>query len=377
MSKGHEFDLVYVTVDSLSEGVGSSQILPLMQNLAKSGLSINLISFEKVETSPAIQSVLDLAGIHWNRREFSSYGAIGGLVRLLEISREIPKARVIHARSDIPAVAASLFKRAPILWDVRSLWADQKAFIEQAPFKKKILRAYGAMEGIASFNASAMSTLTHAIIPVLENRHRKIPSLRIVVPTAVDLERFKFDRNIPKPIKGLYSGTYNNYYDLSLSKLFVEDLQRLAPVEIHWARPKESPSKSLNVGETSTFVATQNEMANILSNYSFGLSICKMNAGPSLKAAMPTKVAEFLACGRPVVVNAGLGDFDAYLTEFKAGVILDGSSSDSKEKAQALMELMMDPETAQRCRTLAEKYFDIKEGAQRYMALYERMRFMQ
>lgn len=373
MTGKQEFDLSYITVDSLSEGVGSSQILPLMQRLSQAGLSINLISFEKTEPSQSTQSALQLAGVNWNRRQFTSRGAIGGLARLLEISREIPNARVIHARSDIPAVAASLSRKAPILWDVRSLWADQKAFTEQAPLKKKILKAYGALEGIASFNATAMSTLTHAVVSVLEERHRRVPKLRIVVPTAVDLDRFKFDRNIPTQIRGLYSGTYNNYYDLAMSKRFVEELQKLTPVEIHWARPKESPRDSLDAGETSTFVATQNEMANILSNYSFGLSICKMDAGPSLKAAMPTKVAEFLACGRPIIVNEGLGDFDEYLPEFNAGVILNGEKGDIEEKAQQLMELMADDETPHRCRALAEKYFDIDKGAQKYLDLYTKM----
>jgi hypothetical protein len=373
MSKWTAFDLSYVTVDSLSEGVGSSQILPLMKLLAGAGLSINLISFEKSRTPSSIEDELRAAGISWSRCEFSRRGAIGGLGRLLEISRVIPKTRIIHARSDIPAVAASLSRRAPILWDVRSLWAEQKAFIEPSMFKKKILSAYGGLESVASFNASAMSTLTNAIVPILEERHRVVPKLRTVVPTAVDLERFKFNHRMTTPIRGLYSGTYNNYYDLSLSKLFIGELQRLAPIEVHWARPKESPSKSLDAGETSIFVATQVEMANIVGSYSFGISICKTNAGPSLKAAMPTKVAEFLACGRPIVVNRGLGDFDEYLSEFNAGIILDGTPGDAQEKAQALMDLLADAETPYRCRALAEKIFDIKEGAQKYLDLYDKM----
>lgn len=373
MVNKNDFDLTYVTVDSISEGVGSSQILPLIKLLTKAGLSVNLISFEKAKTPAYIEDELKAAHVSWNRREFKSGGAISGLGRLVEISRVIPNTRLIHARSDIPAVAATLSKRAPILWDVRSLWAEQKAFIETAPLKKRILRMYGGLESIASINASAMSTLTNAVIPVLEQKHRVLPKLRTVVPTAVNLEVFRFNHKISSPIKGLYSGTYNNYYDLSLSRLFVEELQKLAPVEIHWARPKESPNTTLNAGETSIFVATQIEMAQIVGSYSFGISICKVNAGASLKAAMPTKVAEFLACGRPVVVNSGLGDFDEYLSEFNAGVILSGTTGDTKAKAQELMNLLSDPETPYRCRALAEKYFDIREGARKYLDLYDRM----
>jgi glycosyltransferase involved in cell wall biosynthesis len=373
MANKHDYDLTYVTVDSLSEGVGWSQIVPLMKLVAKAGLSVNLISFEKDTTPSAIEDELKAANVSWNRREFKSGGAISGLGRLIEIARVIPNTRLIHARSDIPAVAASLSKKAPILWDVRSLWAEQKAFIEPDPFKRKILRMYGGLESIASFNASAMSTLTNAVVPVLEEKHKVVPKLRIIVPTAVNLETFRFNHTMTSPYKGLYSGTYNNYYDLHLSRLFIEELQKLVPVEIHWARPKESPSATLNAGETSIFAATQIEMASIVGSYNFGISICKMNAGPSLKAAMPTKIAEFLACGRPVVVNSGLGDFDQYLSEFNAGVILSGTRADTKAKAQELMNLLSDPETPYRCRALAEKYFDIREGAKKYLDLYDKM----
>lgn len=49
MNKKENFDLTYVTIDSLLEGVGSSQITPLISRLSNSGLKINLISYEKTE----------------------------------------------------------------------------------------------------------------------------------------------------------------------------------------------------------------------------------------------------------------------------------------------------------------------------------------
>lgn len=373
MSQPRKFDLSYITVDSVSEGVGSSQILPLLQRLSSAGLSINLISFEKVEPSSETREFLRSMGVQWDLREFKANGALGGLTRLIEMSKQIPESQIIHARSDIPAVAASLSRKAPVLWDVRSLWADQKAYTEPNPVKKRVLKTYRILENISSFNASAMSTLTHSIVPELERRHHRLPKLRIVVPTAVDLDRFKFDPKITAPFKGLYSGTYNNYYDLDLSKRFIDELSTRAKIEVHWARPHESHRKSLGAGETHVFESTQNDMAKRISEYSFGLSICKLDAGPSLKAAMPTKVAEFLACGRPVVVNAGLGDFDEYLTEFNAGVILDGSPNDLPAKAEELLNLMSDLETPMRCRQLAEKYFNIDQGAEKYLDLYKKM----
>lgn len=373
VSTRFEYDITYVTIDSLSEGIGSSQIVPLLLRLAKAGLVVNLISFEKMEPKQDLQFLLKSNSIEWNIRDFRKQGPFAGLSRIMEIKSQITKTKIIHARSDIPAVAASLSGLAPILWDVRSLWADQKAFLEPNHLKSLMIQKLSFVEGIAGFNAKGMSTLTHQIVPELEKRHRRIPELRTVVPTAVDLKRFCLTSNLGDKVKGLYSGTYNNYYDLELSARFISELQSLKRVEVHWARPRESSRNALNSGETSIFEASQTEMASIISNYNFGLSVCKMNAGPSLKAAMPTKVAEFLSCGRPVVLNKGLGDFDEYINEFRAGVILDGSMTDLRQKTKQLIDLLMDPETPFRCRALAEKYFDVDQGALKYMALYQKL----
>ena len=63
MSKNEYFDLTYVTIDALSEGVGSSQITPLISRLSKSGLKINLISYEKYQPSPQLLDYFNSIGV--------------------------------------------------------------------------------------------------------------------------------------------------------------------------------------------------------------------------------------------------------------------------------------------------------------------------
>jgi hypothetical protein len=295
---------------------------------------------------------------------------IGGVNRINDLRREIPRTDIIHARSDIPAVSGFLSSQAPVLWDVRSLWADQKIMIQDSPLNRALYRAYRSLESIAASKSVGMSTLTKAVVPILEKRHKTLPLHRTVVPTAVDLERFKFVQKFPANIRALFSGTFNDYYDLGLSALFMQEFCKLKDVDIHWARPHESNKAFIGVGETRTFPVTQNEMANLIPNYSFGLSVCKMNAGPSLTAAMPTKIAEFLACGRPVVVNKGLGDMDQLLEESNAGIVLDGSAENLKEGVSNLISLIEDPDTPTRCRNLAEKYFNMDVGSKNYLNLY-------
>lgn len=132
MKKNANFDLAYVTIDSLSEGVGSSQITPLISRLSKSGLKINLISYEKSNPSPDLIDYFKSIGVEWNYRPFRSNGLVGGVERLNNLRHEIPRTNLIHARSDIPAVSAIASHQAPVLWDVRSLWADQKIMIQKS-----------------------------------------------------------------------------------------------------------------------------------------------------------------------------------------------------------------------------------------------------
>lgn len=367
------YDLTYITIDALSEGVGSSQITPLISRLSKAGLKINLISYEKSKQNSELADYFKLIGVDWNARPFGANGFIGGMGRLNNLRREIPRTNLIHARSDIPAVSGIASRRAPVLWDVRSLWADQKVMIQKNLLNKTLYRSYRALESIASHQSLGMSTLTSAVIPILEERNKRLPLLRTVVPTAVDLDRFQLSPKMPSKIRALFSGTYNDYYDLDLSARFMDELRSQTEIETHWARPVESNKEQINVGEAKVLPSSQAAMAQLIPNYSFGVSVCKLNAGPSLTAAMPTKIGEFLACGRPIVVNKGLGDMDDFIREFDAGVILDGHPKKLKQSASELIQLVLDPETPIRCRALAEKYFSMDVGANKYLDLYAQM----
>ena len=373
MKRYNSFDLAYVTIDSLSEGVGSSQITPLISRLSKSGMKINLISYEKTNPTSEQLAYFKSIGVEWNFRDFGANGLMGGVGRFNSLRQEIPKTNLIHARSDIPAVSAIASRQAPVLWDVRSLWADQKVMIQKSLVNKTLYGIYRGLESIAARKSMGMSTLTSAVVPILEQRHKRLPQLRAVVPTAVDLDYFRLSTIMPSKAQALFSGTYNEYYDLNLSGLFMEEIRKHIEVETHWARPAESNKSQIGVGESKVFPSSQTGMSKLIPHYSFGVSICKIDAGPSLTAAMPTKIGEFLACGRPIVVNKGLGDMDQFLEEFNAGVILDGTISNLVESASKLASLLSDSETPYRCRALAEKYFSMDIGASKYLNLYSQI----
>lgn len=365
-----KFDLTYVSSDSVSEGIGRSQIVPLLKQLSAKGLSINLISLEKSSPLISLKSEILSSGIDWTMLDFGKRGLVGGVKRLFILRRAIGETQLIHSRSDIPALAGLLSGKAPVIWDARALWSDQRMAMSRNILLKIVYRTFRLVERFLYRKAAAISALSQAGLNELELRYKSAHNLSIVVPTSVDLDKFIYSNKIPSKIKALYSGTYNSYYDLETSRSFIEEFARICEVDVHWARPHESNTLSLGVGETQIVSVSSDDMPLLISNYSFGDCICRQDAGISLSAVMPTKVAEFLAVGRPIVINKGLGDYDYLIRHYRAGVVVDSVSDNLSEKAEELLEILVDPDTPRRCRQLAEEHFSTAQAVESYFALY-------
>jgi glycosyltransferase involved in cell wall biosynthesis len=92
-------------------------------------------------------------------------------------------------------------------------------------------------------------------------------------------------------------------------------------------------------------------------------------------SSSPTKIAEYLASGLPVITNAGIGDLDDVIAEDNVGVILDAFNRDSYVRAvKGVKDLLLDRGVAERCRESARKRFDLANvGGVRYRRLYRRV----
>ena len=368
-----KFDITYLSVDSIQEGVGSSQITPLILGLAKKGKSVCLITFEKAMPPKELIELFSNVGVTWIAKDFGKSGAIGGMVRLNSLRRSIPESQVLHARSDVAAAAAILSGvDAPVLWDVRSLWSDQRLLIGTAGWNKLTARGARSLENLAARKSAAMTTLTAAVVPILQQRHKRIPSIREVIPTCVQTSKF-----LPSPMPQsqvicLLSGTFNNYYDIDRMKQVLNEIRKSLDLKVIWARAGESPTEHLGVGEDIIISASHSEMPKRVQESHFGIAICKQDNLDSLAAAVPTKIGEFLASGRPVIVSNGIGDLDHMLTSTKTGLVISDSDTLQSIAAQ-IRSLINDPKTPERCRDLAMQHFDMEKSVDRYLEIYDRM----
>jgi glycosyltransferase involved in cell wall biosynthesis len=362
--------LTYLTMDSVTGGVGASQVLPYVSRMADRGLEVELHSFEdgSVAAPPAIG-----AGVTWCPHPFGVQGQVGGLGRVARGAAAVRRADVVHARSDLAAASVLLGRPRAWVWDVRSFWVDQRIALGMIRRGSAVERAFRAVERQAASGASAITTLTQAAIEELARRHGPgVAEKARVVTTCVDLDRFPLTPFPDRPLSLLLSGSYNALYDLPTMLRFTAAVRRCRPATLTLLRPSATPWDEAVLGDggqvgSSSFA----DMPGHVAAHHAGLSVCGTGDRRAILAAMPTKIGELLACGRPVVVNAGLGDCDSLLAEGGAGVVLAGNADDDLDRgASELLDLVDDPDTPARCRRLAERRFSLDGGVETLLAVY-------
>jgi len=92
-------------------------------------------------------------------------------------------------------------------------------------------------------------------------------------------------------------------------------------------------------------------------------------------ASSPTKNGEYLACGLPLILNAGIGDSDSLVRQWKAGALLEEFDDRAYDRAVLQVESMLsDKEIRSKMRDIAREVFDLHSVAgERYAALYEKV----
>jgi glycosyltransferase involved in cell wall biosynthesis len=117
--------------------------------------------------------------------------------------------------------------------------------------------------------------------------------------------------------------------------------------------------------------AQHEEMPTLLAGCHVGISLIR--PGPSKRGSSPIKVAEYLACGLPVIVNAGVGDTDRLIARYRAGHVMQSLDDvDTRAAGLALAALLGDNEARSCARRLAEAEYDVRTGIARYAEVYER-----
>jgi hypothetical protein len=365
-------EMQYLTFDSLTEGVGASQALAYVRKIALNR-PINIISFEKEMPSPALIADVISENLRWTPLEFGRYGLFGGISRVIRMCWRLDSKKVTHARGNLAALAALLRSPKYWIWDCRSLHADQRRALSSSKKRTLSFLAMGLIEHLLAKRSTSIIVITKSVIPVFISRFKIAKDKMTMIPTCVDTERFVVrQRSEDSYIKILLPGTFSPAYDVELMQKIITKLRQGRKVWVTVATSVGATNAWKSFDYDSLVSVSHREMPNLVAENDLGMSIWKNDLGICLTSVASTKVAEFLACGRPVLVNSLQGDIGKLVQEYSLGVSTQGSSDIEIENyVNEIIKLLKDPQTEKRCRAIAEEQFNLNRAVQLLLGIYD------
>ena len=216
--------------------------------------------------------------------------------------------------------------------------------------------------------------LTRRAAETLRRRRPSLPSLR-VIPTCADVSVFKPRAPGQKPEFGLvYSGSLGTWYMAEEMVAFARSAAGAVPGPALFLTPQ--PEEVRRLGPTPEWAEIRTVESGAVPEWLRRASALLFfsRGKASDRARCPTKFAEGLASGLPVICNRGIGDLDDIVEREGVGVLVDGFSEAAYSAAiRRLKELLEDPGLSARCRRLAEARYSVDLGVDAYHGLYSEL----
>jgi len=391
---------LYLSRNGLLEPLGQSQVFAYLRGLSRD-YNITLITYEKDEDwadkarlQKARRDCKDL-GIRWLPQHFRQRPKIVApafsMIRMVWlVRREVRRSgiRLIHARSNIPAataLAVSWMTGVPFLFDLRSLFPEELITARRMRRGSFLHRAIIWAERVCLAKSAAVISQTHAAVNHLKSVYpTELKDQRLVmIPTCADLDRFTppLDRPSGPTVHGcigtILSGWFRtdwlaawlsavaqNDTDARFEIVTRDDADRVRVA----LDPMNKFGDRLTIGPRPS-----EEMPAAVRGHD--LTVMFYAGGEvSELGRSPTRMAEVLGCGLPVVANEGVGDVADIIRRYNVGVVVkDGSQAAMMAALDELKALRSDPDLPSRCRKAAEEVFSLQAGTEAYRKLYAKI----
>jgi glycosyltransferase involved in cell wall biosynthesis len=373
----------YISYDGMGEPLGRSQVLAYLFRLATTH-EITLFSFEKPDAdTQSLARELAEQGIDWRPLRYHKRPPVlSTLLDVLRGSRAVRAAArkqrpdIIHVRSYVPALIARWAKQQPhakLVFDIRGFWADERIeggiWPQSRWLYRGLYRTAKRCERRFFAEADAVVTLTEASVPVIRSWSKREDLDVTVIPTCVDLTRFPHTEPRAQGPVLIWCGSIGTWYRFDLVPPLADRLK--LPLHVI-TRQTELAAATLRGAAAKIAALPPDQVPEELRAGDVGLSLCVSSF--SKTASAPTRFAEYLAAGMPVIVNAGVGDLVSIVESYRVGVVVDGEDAASIDlAAQSVVRLLSDPALANRCREVARELFDVEAGSRRYSEIYSRL----
>lgn len=390
--------LLYISYTGLLEPLGQSQVLQYLKRLADCH-QVSLLSYEKASDwknlalRRALREELAGAGISWCPLRYhkspstvaTAYDILVGSLRCLVLARR-RHIQIIHARGYVAAIIALVLKclfSLPFVFDMRGFWADEKVDAGTWIRDTAVYRGAKRIERSALLKADVVVSLTRAGVEAMrafDYLQRRRTHFE-VIPTCANLELFYpplsgFPRNRRFTVG--YVGNAGGWY------YFEPVLEAYSVI-----RSIDSNARLLVINRD------QHELIHaLLIKHHVPRDCVEMRSLPfrdvgdavremdatcffikpvfSKLASAPTKLAEFLACGVPCMVNDGVGDMGRIVREEGVGVVVQSLDAETiAAGAREILKMARDPQVRTRCVETARRLFSLDAGVAAYDRIYK------
>ncbi|MFN7948471.1 MAG: glycosyltransferase [Blastocatellia bacterium] len=398
---------LYFCYFGLREPLVQTQVLPYLRHLARSNLQVHLLTFETESTREwpeeevrEWQERLKEVGIQWHSLTYHKrpsllatlYDILAGTVIAMQLGWR-HQITVFHARSHVAAVMAALARllvRTRLIFDIRGFMPEEYADAGVWRQNSLAFRLTKAAERWLLKSADGFVVLTERARQILFNQPDAQPVRPVaVIPCCVDTARFLAagrSREQMREFLGvtdrqviLYTGALGGWYLTEQMADFLAQAHRRNTTTfsliLTQSRPEliSEPLSRAGVNTKDYLVrrVSPDEVPEYLRASDFALSFIKPCY--SKLSSSPTKIAEYLISGLPVISNRGIGDLDQVIGQDRVGVLLnDFSATAYAEALDQVQKLKNDPDLPGRCRQSALNRFDLdRVGGPRYLALYD------
>lgn len=383
----------------MTDPLGQSQVLPYLEGLSKGGHRISLLSAEKQENfekhKQTISEIAKRAGIDWIPILYTKrppvLSTIIDIIRLKQKASKLHKQKgfdFTHCRSYIAALVGQTLKRKfglPFIFDMRGFWADERVDgkiwnISKFPFN--IIYKYFKQKEIEFLKeAKHVVSLTYAGKKEMESWAESKSFAPIsVIPCCADLAHFDFNRfseiDRQKQRDGLgvdndtfllgYLGSIGTWYMLPEMMQAFKSIRDKRKAKFAFIT-KDSrdyilkEAKEVGVNEEDILIQSSERADLPRKLTAWDASIFFILPAYSKTASSPTKQAELLGMGIPLICNAGVGDTTEILKKEAAGIVLENLGSFNLET------LYREKEHYQ---SIALKKFSLESGIKEYIKIY-------
>ena len=389
--------VLYISLDGIMEPLGYSQIFKYLEKLSGNH-SINLITFEKSNDLKNLNFLNKISSdcrsnnIFWLRMKYTT-GMMGvgqalNIIKLLIapcyilIKRRID---IVHIRSYMPGLFIPLLStifKFKFVFDIRGFWADEKH--DRLNWKRSSYkyRFFKFLESNLMRKADSIVTLTKESKKIIINDFKKLSSTIRVIPTCVDNEEFKVHHPKSKSNKITigYLGSVDTAYDFDRFCFFLSQFTKKYSDRISlkvFTKKNQAyvteKLKSNNIDKIDLDIRYihRNNLPKELSNFDLLGFYLKENF--SISASMPTKIAEALACGTPIICNGFNSDITELIEANSIGLIYDFEKNLDDDDFLKLENLFKNDRLRSKCSTVAKNHFSLNFGVNEYNKIYSEL----